>query len=90
VTDQEKRHAKRGVKKLEMYRKVFSGPDGEWVLNDLMSAHSMLNSTFNGNVRDMLLREGERNVVLRILTILKSSPEDLRERIRLHEQEMGE
>ena len=46
-----------------------------------MSAHGMMSSTFKGDVNDMLIKEGERNVVLRILTLLKTNPKELRESI---------
>lgn len=85
-----KRHALRGVEKLEKYQKVFSSPDGEWVLNDMMAAHGMLSSSFQGRASDTIFKEGERNVVLRILTLLRSNPADLRERIKLYEAELGE
>lgn len=85
-----KKLADQGVSKVMAYQKVFSGPDGTKVLNDLMAAHGMLSSTYHGNVKDMLIKEGERNVVLRILTMLKVNEKQLKERIEQYEREMAE
>lgn len=77
--------AKQSSQRVQAYHKCFSGPDGALVLNDLMRVHSVLNSTFTGNVNETLLKEGERNVVLRILTILKTNPNKFLERIEKDE-----
>ncbi len=68
------------VRLTRLYQKVFSGPDGSAVLYDLMNAHGMLTS-HSSETNKMLLKEGERLVVLRILSILKTSPQQLLERI---------
>lgn len=73
--------AKKQVSHIEAYRKVFLSPDGEKVLNDLMRNHSMLDSTFKGDVNKMLVAEGERNVLLRIFSILKTDVQKFIERI---------
>lgn len=75
------KRAKKQVSQIETYRKVFLSADGEKVLYDLMKNHSMLGSTFDGDVNKMLVREGERNVILRILSILKLDVQKFRERI---------
>lgn len=84
--------AARSILKIENYRKVFSSPEGQWVINDLMAAHGMLSSTFVGTqkVHEMLHKEGERNVVLRILKLIGTDPKDLRERIEDYEKSLAE
>ncbi len=55
------------------YIDVFQGSvSGEMVLQDLLRAHSFYTSTIHQNELIMAAKEGERNVVLRILTILDS------------------
>lgn len=77
---------------IESYQKVFRGPHGEEVLYDLMNTHWILRSTAIGakDQYEQAFREGERNAVLRILTILKADPKQLRERIEAHAQDMVE
>ena len=60
------------------YQKTFESEHGKKVLWDLMKAHHILSPTFAGgtDVHSVFLREGERNVVLRILTKLKKDPRD--------------
>ena len=85
-----KKVAQRSIAKVHAYRKTFSGPDGQRVLLDLMAAHGMLHSTFpsDGDVNKMLIKEGERNVVLRILALLKEDPKKLEERIAEYEKSL--
>ena len=75
-----KKVAMKGVKKLSQYQKVFSGPDGQAVLADMMKAHGMM-SPHPNDPHQMALKEGERLVVLRILTLLKQDPKAVLERI---------
>jgi hypothetical protein len=84
----EKDLMKRQYAKLMDYKNVFSSASGQKVLDDMMSAHHVLNSTYSKSAtrEDVLIREGERNAVLRILTILKTSPGKLREMIEQNEE----
>ncbi len=52
------------------YQELFKTPQGENVLRDLAKSHYVLKSTFDENPYLVALREGERNVVLRIFSIL--------------------
>lgn len=88
TTPADKKVQAKGLKKVNTYQKVFSGPDGEWVLNDLMAAHGMLSISYRGDVNDMLIKEGERNAVLRLLKILNVDYVKLRERIKENEQSL--
>lgn len=63
------------------YQNIFKSPEGELVLKDLMAAHGILTNTYNGDVNTMLFKEGERNVILRILNILKIDINAIYERI---------
>lgn len=86
MTKREEAMAKKTVKKLDAYARVFTGKDGEDVLWDLMSNHFIISSTFDTNPTIMAMREGERNVVLRVLKILNMDVKTIKERIRLNEQ----
>lgn len=77
------------VERVTKYQAVFGSPDGQWVLEDLMSAHGMM-SAHPANPEQMALKEGERLVVLRILTMLKTNPRQLLERIKQHESSLDE
>lgn len=90
MKDPMKKAAQRSVSKVKLYQSVFSGPEGRKVLLDLMSTHGMMNSTFSGDVNAMLIKEGERNVVLRILTMLKQDINQLQERINSYVSEIDE
>lgn len=72
------------VKRAELYQQVFSGPNGQWVLHDLMDAHGMLSTTIRKDGTIDIGKEGERTVVLRILAQLQTNVAELRERIENH------
>ena len=74
------------VAKLQDYHTVFGSVAGKRVLNDLMKTHYVMNSTFHENQNVTCLREGERNAILRILTILKLDINHIRERIEEDEK----
>lgn len=82
----------RQVDVIESYQHIFRGPHGEQVLYDLMQTHWILRSTMIGakDQFEQTFREGERNAILRILTILKVDPKQLRERIEANAQDMVE
>jgi hypothetical protein len=76
--DIENKGIKKAVARTRDYKTVFSTDAGKRVLHDMMQAHRVLSSTFvKGDPDSTILHEGERNVVLRILAILKTSPEDM-------------
>jgi len=45
------------------YRKVFASEEGRSVLLDIVKRGHFFATSYNGNVNDMLFREGERNIV---------------------------
>lgn len=61
------------------YQDVFDleSPQVQTVLKDLCSAHGVFNGGFNPDPYINAFGSGERNVILRILTILNSKPEDI-------------
>jgi hypothetical protein len=69
------------------YRNVFSTSEGKRVLYDLMKVCHFMHSSFTGDSTEIIFREGERNVVNYILTMLKQDPELILEEIRLRENE---
>ncbi len=80
MTKEQKAQARKSVGILQAYHRVFSGPDGDRVLFDMMKKHGVL-AAHPSSPQDMALKEGERAVVLRIMAYLKTSPQKLIERI---------
>lgn len=76
-----KKRARKPVDRALNYQAIFSTPEGQKVLWDLMSTHHIIGSTFSKDTHEMALKEGERNVVLRILQILKIDVTTLAKRI---------
>jgi hypothetical protein len=82
--------ARQSVDLVQSYQTAFNTAQGTKVLYDLMDKHGMLHSTFDPNPYEMARKEGARNVVLRILTIMKTDPQQILQRIEEHEREMAE
>ena len=61
------KRAKKHVNKFSDYQEAFGTEPGKRVLHDMIKTHYVMGSTFDINPSEMCLREGERNVVLRIL-----------------------
>lgn len=61
------------------YKTLFNlaDPNAEIVIKDLCSAHGVFNNVFDKDSRLHAFNDGERNVVLRILTICKMPLEDI-------------
>ncbi len=76
-----KRPAKKKAIKVADYKSVFTSDKGQLVLADLMRTHYVMSSTYDSDPTLTALREGERNVVLRILAMLKVDVEELYKRI---------
>lgn len=68
--------------RLAAYKDAFETDLGKRVLYDLMLHHGMLSSSFSTDPLDMARKEGERNVILRILKILGTKMDDLENLIR--------
>lgn len=72
---------KKKLDQVSFYQSFFNSEDGKKVLYDLMKVHHVVGSTFSKDSHEMALKEGERNVVLRILSILQVDPQKLLEDI---------
>lgn len=59
----------------QAYLDVFASPSGQVVLKDMARAHHFESSTFSSDPLLMALREGERNVILRIRDLINTPPE---------------
>ena len=64
------------------YQQVFNTEDGKKVLLDLMKQHYILSTCFDKCSLTMALREGEKNAVLRILSILQIDASNLSEKMK--------
>jgi hypothetical protein len=73
--------AKRQSNTFQAYKNVFNTPDGEIVLKDMMFHFGVLRDNFTGDVNLLLVREGERRVILSILEKLSVDVEGIKERI---------
>ena len=76
-----KENYKRQYAKLYDYKKFFDNESGKRVLYDMMGAHYMMSPAFDKDPIEMARMNGERNVILRILTMLKMKPEDYKKLI---------
>lgn len=81
MQDNQRRKSRRVIDQTINYQSVFSGPEGEKVLFDLMRTHHVIGSSFSKDPYETAFKEGERNVILRILTIMKTDVETLKKRI---------
>jgi hypothetical protein len=72
---------KKKLDQVFLYQSVFNSDDGKKVLFDMMKVHHVFGSTFSKDPYETALKEGERNTVLRILSILQIDPEKLLEDI---------
>ena len=61
------------------YKITFSQaePQAREVLRDMCKAHHVFDAGFDADPLELARMAGERNVVLRILSILKMTPEDI-------------
>ena len=85
MTNKEKAaaRAQKRFAKIVDYKKVFSSEQGKRVLYDLMIEHKVMGPTYiKGDAIEMAFLEGQRNVLLRIFSILKMNPDKLKETIQ--------
>lgn len=74
---------RRQKKNIENYHRTFQSPMGKEVLLDLIREHHVLSTSYaKGDSHETAFREGERNVVLRILTLLNIRPLDIEKLIQ--------
>lgn len=89
VTEATKRMAKKVSVRVENYRQVFSSKAGKAVLLDLMQEHYMLKPTYQGteDAIGIAFRDGQRNVILRILTTMNFDASELYVLLRQGEED---
>lgn len=88
MANKKKSHVESYAELMSAYQNIFKSPEGELVLKDLMSTHGILSNIYSGDVNQMLIREGERNTILRILSILKIDINSIYERIDRETKDM--
>ena len=64
------------------YKTVFDSEAGQRVLYDLMRNNYLLSTTYTSDINEMALREGSRNSILRIMSILKIDVNKMNELIQ--------
>lgn len=69
------------------YKLIFESEAGERVLYDLMKKCHFLHTSYDGDINSMVFREGERNVVNYIMTMLKQDPLEIKKLIDKQEEE---
>lgn len=74
------------------YHRVFGTTEGKKVLFDLMKQHHILTAAASSPIDpyELAYREGERSVILRILTSLDMDPGKLREKIEEAKNDDGQ
>jgi hypothetical protein len=70
-----KRHKKADL--IRAYKNTFSSDEGKLVLHDLMKTFHVLHSTMDSNANEVMYKEGERSVVLRILRTINTDANEL-------------
>ena len=79
----------RSVRRVKDYKSTFGTVVGNRVLHDLMNTHYILRPTLDvDNAHVTSFREGQRDVVLRIFTILKMNPVSLEQHINKIQEEL--
>jgi len=77
--------AKKEAKQVDIvidYKTVFDSEAGQRVLYDLMRNNYLLSTTYTSDINEMALREGARNSILRIMSILKIDVNKMNELIQ--------
>lgn len=80
---QEQLRSERKFAQLADYKKTFGSEQGKRVLYDLMNSHFIMGPTNprGSDPYEMAFNEGQRYVLLRIMTMLKVSPERMNQLI---------
>lgn len=76
--------AKKNKETIKAYHRLFKTVDGKIVLQDLMQKHRVLKPVFDNDTHVMAMREGERNVILRVMSFLNISETQLEEMMAEH------
>ena len=62
---------------IKTYKRLFATDDGKKVLKDLSSRHYLWSSTYSVNPHEMAIKEGQRNVILFILSRIGEDLDEL-------------
>ena len=73
--------------KSKLYKRLFNSEDGSRVLQDLMVSHYMTGNTMSADPYVTAFNEGQRNVVLRLLKLVKEDVGAIEKRISDVEKE---
>lgn len=79
VGEATKRMAKKVASRVQDYKQAFATKAGKAVLLDLMQEHYMLKPTYQGteDAIGIAFRDGQRNVILRILATMEYDASEL-------------
>lgn len=72
--------------RINRFKKVFSGPDGEKVLDDLIQEYGVMSTSYSENPHKMYFREGQKSVILNLLEILEVDPHQYRKYLERSQQ----
>lgn len=68
----QKTHGVKRFNKVASYKQIFNSEAGKRVLEDMMTTHWVLSSTYSGeDTHEAAFKEGERAVVIRILKLIQ-------------------
>lgn len=81
IDDPHKKFEKKQLGKPKDYKRVFNTDAGKRVISDLIDTHFVMRSTIAATPEMTAFNEGQRNVVLRILTLLNIDEEQMKKRI---------
>lgn len=81
-TPEQRKQEKERLDLLLAYRHIFTLPQGEKVLNDLLKRHLFRSSMDATNPHMTSFNEGERNVVLSVMKMLNIEENHIRERLQ--------
>lgn len=81
-----KKHQKQ-VDRVLAYQQTFNSESGKKVLLDLIKQHHVISSSFDKDPYVMALKEGEKNTVLRILSILQVDASNMLDKLKEMQQE---
>ena len=71
------------------YQKLFNTVHGKRVLYDLMNHHQVLSSSYSKEASETAFKEGERNVILRIMSLLEMDPREMRKQLKKAKEDHG-
>ena len=81
---------KKEERRRTLYYELFNSPAGKEVLADLSRNYKILSTTFvEGDSHLSAFKEGARSVVMRLMQLARSSPQEVMQHIKKLEAEYG-